>query len=159
MSSASAPISKARTASAINSPALGADHAGAQDTLGFLVADHLGEAFAAADTDGTAAGGPGENGLFDGDALGLGLGFGESHPGDFRVRIGDRGDGQGLKSGMMPGDDFSRHLAFVGRLVRQHGIADDVADGVDVRDVGALPVVHRDEAGFGDRRLPPLPRR
>jgi hypothetical protein len=40
-------------------------------------------------------------------------------------------------------------MRFVHRLVRQHGLADDVADGKDVRHVGAHLHVHRDEAAVG----------
>jgi hypothetical protein len=36
------------------------------------------------------------------------------------------------------------------RLVRQHRLADDVADGEDVRHVGAHLHVHRDEAALAD---------
>jgi len=35
------------------------------------------------------------------------------------------------------GDDFGGELAFVRRFVREHRLADDVADGEDVRDVAA----------------------
>jgi hypothetical protein len=48
----------------------------------------------------------------------------------------------------MAGDDFGRDLAFMHRLVGQHGLADDVADGEDVGHVGAHLLVHRDEAAL-----------
>ena len=40
--------------------------------------------------------------------------------------------------------------AFMHRLVRQHRLADDVADGEDVRHVGAHLRVDGDEAAVGD---------
>ena len=45
-----------------------------------------------------------------------------------------------------PGTHLGGHLALVRRLVREHGLADDVADGEDVRHVGALLFVHGYEA-------------
>jgi hypothetical protein len=42
-------------------------------------------------------------------------------------------------------------MRLVHRLVRQHRLADDVADGEDVRHVGAHLHVHRDEAALVDR--------
>jgi hypothetical protein len=43
----------------------------------------------------------------------------------------------------VPGDHFGRDLAFVRGLVREHRLADDVADRVDVRHVGAHLLVDR----------------
>ena len=42
-------------------------------------------------------------------------------------------------------------MRLVHRLVRQHRLADDVADREDVRHVGAHLDVHRDEAAVADR--------
>ncbi len=56
----------------------------------------------------------------------------------------------------MAARDFRRDLALVRRLVRQHRLADDVADGEDVVDVGAHLLVDGDEAALVDldaRRL------
>jgi len=44
------------------------------------------------------------------------------------------------------GNHFGRHMRLVHRLVRQHGLAHDVADGEDMRHIGAHLDVHRDEA-------------
>ena len=41
------------------------------------------------------------------------------------------------KADLCPARDLGRDLALVRRLVRQHRLADDVADGEDVVDVGA----------------------
>ena len=48
----------------------------------------------------------------------------------------------------MTGDDFGRDLAFVHGFMRQHGLANDVANGKYVRHVGAHLLVDRDETLF-----------
>ena len=50
----------------------------------------------------------------------------------------------------MPAGDLGGDLALVGGLVREHRLADDVADGEDVPYVGALLLVHRDEPALVD---------
>ena len=50
----------------------------------------------------------------------------------------------------MAGAVLGGDLAFVGGFVGEHGLADDVADGEDVGDVGALLFVDRDEPAFVD---------
>jgi hypothetical protein len=57
--------------------------------------------------------------------------------------------GQFLVALQFAGDDFGRHMRLVHRLVRQHGLAHDVADGEDVRHVGAHLDVDVDEAAVG----------
>lgn len=42
-----------------------------------------------------------------------------------------------------------RDVGLVHRLVRQHRLPDDVADRIDMRHVGALLLVHVDEAAVG----------
>jgi alkyl sulfatase BDS1-like metallo-beta-lactamase superfamily hydrolase len=54
--------------------------------------------------------------------------------------------GQFLVALQFTGNHFGGHMRLVHRLVRQHGLADDVADGEDVRHVGAHLDVHVDEA-------------
>src|SRR5262249_54439274 len=44
-----------------------------------------------------------------------------------------------------------RELPFVAGLVRQHGLADDVADGIDVRHVGAHLPIYRDIPALVDQ--------
>ena len=137
---------------------VGADDAAAQDlavTMGFraVVEQELGEALGAAVGGGAARGGPGEKALFDFDALGLGLVLGQAHPGDFGVGVGDARDHAGFEGAggqlfvalQLAGDHFGRHMPLVHRLVRQHGLARDVANGEDVRHVGAHLNVDVDE--------------
>ena len=50
----------------------------------------------------------------------------------------------------MSARDFRRDLALVRRLMRQHRLADDVADGEDMRHVGAHLPVDRDVAALVD---------
>ena len=50
----------------------------------------------------------------------------------------------------MAGAVFRRHMAFVYRLVRQHRLADHIADGINVRHIGALLFIHFDKAAIGN---------
>jgi len=83
-------------------------------------------------------------------AVRLGLIFGEPDPGHFGVGVGHGWDHAGVEGGgcqflvalQFTGDHFGGHMRFVHRLVRQHGLAHDVADGEDVRHVGAHLDVH-----------------
>ncbi len=54
------------------------------------------------------------------------------------------------KARLCAGRDLGRHLALMAGLVGEHRLADDVADGKDVRDIGAHLPVHRDEAALID---------
>ena len=76
--------------------------------------------------------------------------FGEAHPGHFRIGVGHRGNHARIEGALVPGDDFGGHLGLVRGLVGQHRLADDVADGEDMRHVGAHLLVHRDEAALAD---------
>ena len=86
-----------------------------------------------------------------------------AHLAHFGVRVGDAGDDAGVEGGgpeflgwlfvtlhQLTGNHFSRHMRFVHRLVRQHGLTDDVANGEDVRHVGAHLDIDVDEAAVGD---------
>jgi len=57
-----------------------------------------------------------------------------------------------LMLGQFTGHHFGGHMRFVHRLVRQHGLADHVANGEDVRYVGAHLDVDVDEAAVCDGR-------
>ncbi len=142
---------------------VGADHAAAQDLAMAVcfwgsIKQQLGHAFVAAIGYGTAGCGPGEQALLDLDALGFGLVFGEAHPGHFGVGVGHAGDDSCVESGrsqlfvalQLTGNHFGCHMRFVHRLVRQHGLAHDVADGEDVGHVGAHLDVNVDEATVRD---------
>ena len=76
--------------------------------------------------------------------------LGEAGPGDFRIGVGDRRDLAGVEERLLAGGGLGCDVAFVHRLVRQHRLADDIADGEDVRHVGAHLLVDFDEAAIGD---------
>src|SRR5690606_25392328 len=86
----------------------------------------------------------------DRNAFVLGLLFGQADPGNLGVGVGDRRNHARIEKAFLPGDDFGGDVGLVHRLVRQHGLADDVADGVDVRHVGAHLLVDLDEATVGN---------
>ena len=50
------------------------------------------------------------------------------------------------------GDHFSGHMRFMHGLVRQHGLADDVANGEDMGHVGAHLNVDVDEASVASTK-------
>ena len=129
---------------------VGADDPGADDALGGLVEQHLGQALVAAQGQGAARRHPGEDAFAVFDSGGFGFVLGDPDPGDFGVGVGHRGDDGGVEVGVVAGAVLGGDLAFVGGLVGEHGLADDVADGEDVGDVGALLLVDRDETAFVD---------
>src|SRR5690606_31797331 len=126
-----------------------ADDAAADDAAGIRIEQQLGEALGAAQADGAAGSGPRELRHLDRDALGPGLGLGDPDPGDLRVGVGHRRDHPRHPLALVPGRHRGGDVALVGGLVRQHRLADQVADREDVRHVGAHLRVHRDEASLG----------
>src|SRR5205085_5239587 len=88
---------------------------------------------------------PGELGDLEVGAGLLGLDLGQAGPGDLRIRVGDGGNALSVKGDVLAGDHLGRDDALVGRLVGEHRVAGDVADRVDVRNVGALPLVDGDD--------------
>ena len=140
---------------------VGSDDGGAEQAARALVEDQLGQAFVAASRARASARGPREHGLLDLDALRFGHRFGQAHPRDFRIGVRHRRNGARVERGSMSGDDFGRELAFVAGLVREHRLADDVADREDVRHVRAhllvdrdvAALVHADAGGFRADRL------
>jgi hypothetical protein len=127
-----------------------ADDAAADDAVRRRIEHQLGEAFAAAEADRAARGGPRELRGLHGHAGLLRFGFGESDPGHLGVGVGDRRNDARDPLALLPGGHFRRQLCLVGRLVRQHRLPDDVADRVDVRQVGAHLPVDLDEAAIAD---------
>lgn len=121
------------------------------DAVRFLVEQQLGEALVAAVGDRAARSGPRENALAVLDALRLALFLGQASPRDFRIGIGHRRNLPGVEVGLLAVRGFRRHVGLVHGLVRQHRLADDVADRKDVRHVGAHLAVDLDEAAVGHR--------
>ena len=151
MSAGSQPISMARQTSLIRSPACVPTMPPPIDAVRGLVEQQLGEAFVAAVGDGAARRGPGEHRLADLDAFGLALLLGLAGPGDFGIGVGHRRNLPRVEVRLLAVRGFGGHVRFVHRLVRQHRLADDVADGEDVRHVGAHLLVDLDEAAVGHR--------
>ena len=140
----------ASAASAMRSPALGPTMPQPMIRSVALVEQHLGDALVAAERQRAAGRRPREHALAVLDARGLGLVLGDPDPGDLGVGVGHRRDHRGVEEARHAGRDLGGDLALVHRLVRQHRLADDVADGEDVRHVGALLLVDRDEAALVD---------
>ena len=137
MSTASAPISIASAISRDQVARMRADDAAADDAVRVLVEQQLGEAFVAAVGDRAPGRGPREQRLLDGDALRLGLVLGDAGPRDLGVGVGHRRNDARVEVRFLAGGHLGGDVAFVHRLVREHRLADDVADREDVRHVGA----------------------
>ena len=96
--------------------------------------------------------------FFDLDALRFGLVFGQANPGHFGVGVGDAGDdscveggaGQLLVALQLARYYFCSYVCFMHGLVRQHGLAHDVADGENMGHISALLDVYVDEATVCD---------
>ncbi len=80
----------------------------------------------------------------------LRVGLGEAAPGDFRIGEHDRGNRLRLERDVVPERGFDRHARFVRGLVREHRLADDVANREDGRLGGAHRRVDLDEAAIAD---------
>ena len=130
-----------------------ADDAAADDAVRLLVEQQLGEAFVAAVGDRAARGGPREQALADLDALRPWLrprsGRPTPLPDRCRPPTGSRARRSSAFCRRAP--TSAATWRFVHGLVRQHRLADDVADREDVRHVGAHLHVDRDEAAVGHR--------
>ena len=74
------------------------------------------------------------------------LGFRDADPGDLRVRVGHGRDHPGVECAVLAGGHLRGHPALVRGLVGQHGRTGNIPDSEYAGHVGALPVVHRDEA-------------
>ena len=77
--------------------------------------------------------------------------LGLAGPGHLGVGVGHRRDLARIEERRLAVRRLGRDMRLVHRLVRQHRLADDVADGEDVRHVGAHLLVDLDEAAIGDR--------
>src|SRR4029078_8232433 len=75
---------------------------------------------------------------------------GEAGPGDFRIGGGNGRNLAGVEDALLSARDLGGDMAFMHRLVSEHGLADDVANGKDVRDVGAHLLVDFDETALGN---------
>ena len=115
-----------------------------------LVEQELGHALVAAHRERAAARRPGKHRLLVVDAVRLRLRLGLPIHAISGIGVGDRRNRARVEERLVAGDHLRRDLAFVRRLVREHGLAADVADRVDVRHVGAQLLVDRDVAALVD---------
>ena len=84
----------------------------------------------------------------------FGLVFGQTYPCHFRVCIGNTwndariecGSGEFFVTLQFASDYFSRHVRFVHRFVRQHGLTHDIANRKNMRHVGAHLDIYVDKA-------------
>mmetsp|Transcript_7987 Transcript_7987/g.27120 ORF Transcript_7987/g.27120 Transcript_7987/m.27120 type:complete len:361 (+) Transcript_7987:292-1374(+) len=81
-----------------------------------------------------------------GGARRLDLLLGEPHGGHLRVGVDHVGDAVVVDVAVLARDDLRHGDALLLRLVREHGPADHVADGVHARDVGPELIVHVHDA-------------
>ncbi|MNM47828.1 hypothetical protein D3C81_588020 [compost metagenome] len=125
-----------------------ADDGAADDAVRFRIEQQLGEAFGAAVGHGAARSCPREVALLDLDALGFRFIFRGAGPCHFRVRVGDRRDHLDVEVRLLAGSRFRCNVGFMHGLVRQHRLAHQVADGEDVRHVGAHLAVDVDETAI-----------
>src|SRR5690606_22256489 len=125
----------------------------AEHALGLGIDDEFRHAVGAIERDGAATRRPWEARDFDLAALRFRLVLGEARPRDFRIGEDDGRNGGRLERDLLPFDGLDGDTRFVRRLVRQHGIAGDVADSVD-RGIGGLPLrVGLDEPALVDLDL------
>ena len=150
MSRASAPISIASVASAMRSPACAPTMPAPSSRPLARFEQHLGQTLAAADAERAPARRPREGRLVDVDSSFSGLGLGESRPRDLGIGVRHGRNRQRVEARLVSRTHLRRHLALVGRLVGEHRRSDDVADGEDVRHVGALLAVDGNEAVLVD---------
>ena len=85
-----------------------------------------------------------------GHAFGLQLLLGLAHPGDFRRRIDNPGNGVQVDPAGLAGDALGHHHALVHALVREHRAAHHVADRIYVGQAGAAMLIHFDKAALVD---------
>ena len=130
---------------------MGADNATAHDALGFIVEQKFGKTLGAAIGEGAARCHPGEHGFSDTQSGGFALLFGLAGPRNFGVGVSHRRNLARLEFSCDSRSYFGSHMRLMHRLVRKHGLTDDVTDGKDVSDVGPLRRVYRNEALLIDR--------
>ena len=84
------------------------------------------------------------------DNLGFRLGFGEPDPCDFGVGEDHGRNALRLEDALLAGDDLRSDDALASSLVSEHRLADQIADGEDVRVGGTQLIVYFDKALFID---------
>ncbi len=63
--------------------------------------------------------------------------LGQARPGDFRIGVGHGGNAARIERRLVSGSDLRGDFGLMAGLVCQHRRTDDIADGKDMRHVGA----------------------
>jgi len=105
------------------------DDAGPNHTTGLRIEQNLCHALVAIQRQRATAGGPRELADFIRDALHLRLRLRQPGPGYLGIGIGNRWDDASIECPFLAGGHLGGHLRFMGRLVREHRLTDDVTDG------------------------------
>src|SRR5579864_1284155 len=124
----------------------GSYDADAEHALGLRIDDQFRHAVRAINGDGPARCSPGKFRHFDLTAFLLSSSLGQTAPGNFRISENDGGNRVGLECNLVAGDGFNGDTSLVRRLMSQHGLAHDVADGIDGRIVRLQLFVDLNEA-------------
>ena len=135
---------------------LGANNAAAENPMVRFVEQKLGEPLITSIGDGPAGSSPRKHGFAIFEALRPALFFGQASPSNLWVRIGHGRNLPRDEYAVLTGCGFSCNVRLVHRFVRQHRLADDVADREDMRHVGAHLLINGDEAAVAYDNASPL---
>src|SRR5712691_585863 len=127
-----------------------ASNTDAQDPARRWIEDEFGDAIVAVKSRGPAGGSPGKAGHLNGTSLLLGLGFGQTTPGNLRVSEHDCRDRVRRKRHLVPSNGFDGNATFVGGFVGEHRFASYVPDGIDGRLSGAALCIDRNKSAWRD---------
>ncbi len=133
-----------------------AGNADAKHALGLRIDEKFGEALGTIERSRTARRCPGKFRDFDFNIFFLRLRFGQPCPCNFRIGEDDGRNSSRLECNFVSGDGFNGRAPFVHGLMRQHGLANHVADRVDCGIRSLQLLVHFDEtfgANFGLRLI------
>ncbi len=125
-------------------------NAATDDPVCLGVKEQLGEAFISTVGNGTARSGPREHGFSELAATGFALLFGQACPSNFGVGVGNRGNLQWIKDTFVACSYFGSDMPLMYGLMSQHRLTNKIANGEDVRYVGAHLIIDLDEASFVD---------
>ena len=125
---------------------VGADDSGTEQTVCLRIKQQFGQALAAPEAECPAAGRPRKNAFLEHRTGCLSLCLGQPHPGNFGVGVGHRGNNPSCEHAVKASGYLRCYLALVTGFVGQHGLADEITNGEDVWDIGALLVINRNEA-------------
>src|SRR6202140_5438103 len=127
-----------------------ADDPHSQHPFALRIDKEFGHAFRAIESDGPPGRRPGELGDLDLSIFFLRLRFGQAAPGNLGIGKDNRRNRVRFEGHLMSSNGLDRDPAFMRRLVRQHGLADHIPNGVDGRIFGLQLLVHLNEAALAN---------